>query len=299
MRDLLSLNIIKDWRKRCKKSVCFLTEIWVRKIQEKPKLLKILSEFDYVFVVCSFSVKPIEQEIQRPCFPILPAIDAIRFCPYPNSVSRSIDVYSMGRRLETTHKALLDLANDGKLFYLFDAFESRPSWSAKNHREHRSLVADLAKRSRYFIVNPAKIDRKRETGDQDEIGYRFFEGAASGAVMIGQHPENELFYQHFDWPDAVIRIPDDAKQIDDFLAKLDSQPERLAKARRNNVINSLLRHDWAYRWREILEKVGLEPKPALLEREKQLRNMAEDIQECNNHKSSLDCQGFEGNLALR
>jgi len=37
----------------------------------------------------------------------------------------------------------------------------------------------------------------------------------------------------------------------------------------------LLRHDWVYRWRSILDMVGLEPTPALLAREKRLKELAE------------------------
>jgi hypothetical protein len=282
LADLVMLDVIKKWRKRCKICVCFLTEIWAQNIRKRPDLIKVLSKFDYIFVVCTASVKPLKQEIQRPCFSILAGIDTIRFCPYPNPVSRSIDVYGMGRYIETAHKQLKELANAGKIFYLFDAYDRQDptkDWLAKDHREHRCLTSNLTKRSRYFIVNPAKMDQAWETGGQVEIGYRFFEGAAAGTVMIGQHPETELFYQNFDWPDAVIPIPDDGTQIAEFLAKLDAQPERLEKARRNNVINSLLRHDWVYRWREILETVGLEPKPALHDRVKRLKNIAKGIQE--------------------
>jgi len=65
-------------------------------------------------------------------------------------------------------------------------------------KQHRSLIADIAKRSRYFLVNPGKIDRQVETRGQSEIGYCFFEGAASGTVMIGEAPKNEAFGKYFD-----------------------------------------------------------------------------------------------------
>jgi hypothetical protein len=43
-------------------------------------------------------------------------------------------------------------------------------------------------------------------------------------------------------------------------------------------VQSLLRHDWVYRWRTILEAVGLEPTPALVAREKRLKALAERVE---------------------
>jgi hypothetical protein len=40
------------------------------------------------------------------------------------------------------------------------------------------------------------------------------------------------------------------------------------------VINSLLRHDWAYRWHQILDCVGLPAPSGLVEREAELNRMA-------------------------
>jgi len=127
------------------------------------------------------------------------------------------------------------------------------------------------------MANAAKIDREFETHGQSEIGNRFFEGAAAGTVMIGVPPTNEMFRKHFDWPDAVIEVPFDCSNIAEILADLDSQPERLDEIRRNNIVQSLLRHDWVYRWKEILDIVGLQPTPAVYAREQRLKKLAQDV----------------------
>jgi hypothetical protein len=146
-------------------------------------------------------------------------------------------------------------------------------------RQHRSLIANIAKRSRYFVANVAKINYQSETHGQVEVGFRFFEGAGAGTVMFGETPENEVFHKNFDWPDAVIHVPYDTENIGGILAELDSQPQRLDAARKNNIIQSLLRHDWVYRWRDILNIAGLEPKPALLARENHLKQLAKIVEE--------------------
>lgn len=278
-RDLLSLNAIKGWKQRCRTSVCWVDEIWAGELHKCTGHLKILSKFDYVVLNCSASVQPVQDAVRRPCFYMLPGIDAIRFCPYPNPPLRSIDVHSLGRKSLITHRALLKMVEQKKIFYIYDTFENM---STLLPRDHRILLANITKRSRYFLANAAKIDCKSETHGQGEIGPRFFEGVASGTVMIGEHPENDAFRKHFDWPDAVIRMPFDAPHIAEVLAELDSQPERLAEIRKNNVVQSLLRHDWAYRWREILDMVGLKPRDALIDREKRLKKLADDVAKATN-----------------
>lgn len=273
-RDLLSLNAIEGWRQRYRISVCWLAELWAVDLPKCKGHLKLLSKFDYVVLPCCGSIQAVEDVIGDRCVCLPPGIDTIRFCPYPNPPIRSIDVYSMGRKSLITHQALLKMAEQRRIFYIYDTFENMKTFLP---RDHRILLANIAKRSRYFIANAPKIDRQFETNGQGEISYRFFEGAASGTVMIGDLIESGVFRKHFDWPDAVIEVPFHSPNIAEVLAELDSQPERLEKVRRNNVVQSLLRHDWVYRWRAILDIVGLEPRPALVAREKRLKKLAEDI----------------------
>jgi hypothetical protein len=287
-KDLLSLNAVKKWKQRSRFAICWLAEAWVDDVKKWKGYAKILSQFDYIIVNCYDSVQPMQDLIKRPCIYVPPGIDAIKFCPYPNPPSRSIDVYSIGRKSQVIHKALLKMAEQNKIFYLYDTIIRKET--SKPH-EHRSLIANIAKRSRFFLVNPAKINQQFETGGQNEIGFRYFEGAASGTVMIGEHPQTKAFEEHFGWTDSVIRVPFDTPNIAEFLAELDSQPARLAKARKENVIQSLLRHDWAYRFNTILDIAGLKPGNALTKRLDHLKKLVEDIKSDSanpNHPKSSD-----------
>jgi glycosyltransferase involved in cell wall biosynthesis len=275
-RDLLSLSAIKGWKQRCGSSVCWLAEFWMCEVNRWKSYLKILSQFDYIVLTSSATVELIKNAIEKPCVYMPPGIDAIKFCPYPNLPDRCVDVYSLGRKSPVTHQALLEMVERGQIFYIYDTV---PNMDTFCPRQHRSLVANIAKRSRYFIANAPKIDRQSETHGQGEVSYRFFEGAASGTVMIGEPRQNDAFKKHFDWPDAVINVPYDTTNIAQILADLDSQPERLERIRKNNIVQCLLRHDWAYRWRAILDMVGLEPRPGLLAREERLRKLAEHVQQ--------------------
>jgi hypothetical protein len=273
-RDLLTLNALKGWRQHCKKAVCWLEELWAADLRNLQGYLKLLSQFDCIVLGCIGTIQYLQKALKQPCFYMPAGVDAIRFCPYPNPPDRCVDVYSMGRRSPVIHQSLLKMAERKQIFYMYDTMHAAGTLYPN---QHRKLIANIAKRSRYFISYPAKINQPFETHGQQEIGPRYFEGAAAGTVMLGQAPANPGFQEYFDWPNVVITVPFDDPNITKILDELDTQPRWLRQIRRDNVTNCLLRHDWAYRYKTILDAIELQPKPALNARLEHLNELAEQV----------------------
>jgi hypothetical protein len=273
-QDLIMFNAISNVTDNCAVSVCLLDELWVSEIAYRRHFLPILAKFDVVMLYYSQTVKPLSETIGRRCAFLPPGVDAISFCPYPNPPKRVIDVCSIGRRSEITHQRLLRMVQEDRLFYLHDSIAGI---QAINSKEHRALLANCAKRSRYFIVNPGLIDLPEKRGNQIEVGNRYFEGAASGAIMVGERPSNEVFETLFDWPEAMTQLPYDSCDIDLVIKDLDGDPERQDRIRRTGIVQALMRHDWVYRWEAILKTVGLEPMQGILERKDRLKKLAEVV----------------------
>jgi hypothetical protein len=270
-KDLLNFNLGKDWRDRCATSVCMIDEIWLREVPQVRSYLKSLSQFDHIVLYYSQSVKAIGALTGRECLFVPPGIDALRFCPYPGPPSRVIDVYSIGRRSTETHRTLLEMAGRRDFFYVHDSLAGN---QVIHWQEHRALLANMAKRSRFYVVNPGLIDRPEIRGDQIEIGNRYFEGAAAGCIMVGEVPRNEAYGKLFDWPDAVIPLPFGSDRIGEIIDEFDRQPDREEALHRNNIVQALRRHDWAYRWESILKIGGLDASPELIERKELLERRA-------------------------
>lgn len=273
-KDLINVDTIEGWKDNCRVSICWLNEIYATDVYKDRYYLKILSKFDYVILNCSQSVNAVNEVIGGKSFYSPFGIDAILFCPYPEPPQRLIDVYSIGRRSDETHNSLLRMVKEKRIFYIYDTIDGK---KVLNSNQHRLLYANTAKRTKYFVVNPGKIDCPDETGGQSEIGYRFFEGAASGTIMIGEYPKNEEFKKNFNWPDVVIHLPFGSDNVDMVIDELGKQPERQDTIRTTNVAQSLLRHDWVYRWETVLKTAGLEPCPQLLERKKMLENLSKIV----------------------
>jgi hypothetical protein len=283
--ELPHINAIERWRDHCKTSICWIDEIWVGQLPGYKHWIRALSQFDYVFIGCRNTVATLSKAIGRTCHWVPGAVDALRFSPYPNPPARVIDIYSIGRRYEGIHQALLQEAGAGEIFYVYDTFAAAMA-DVYDYRQHRDLFANVAKRSRYFTVAPAKID-DRITRGQVEVGYRYYEGAAAGAAMIGQPPKCEAFNELFQWPDAVIAINPDGSDIIRVLNELGSDPTRVDAIGRRNAVEALLRHDWLYRWKEIFRVAGIEPMPGLAARERRLKELADFASNVTENEASV------------
>lgn len=185
---------------------------------------------------------------------------------------RSIDVCNFGCRSPTVHESLLEAGKRENFLYIHDTIKEL---FTINYQAHRALYQNIVKRSNYFIAYKAKFNLKSEVGEQEELNIRFFEAAAGGAVILGTPPKTDKFHQNFDWSDAVIGLPSEATNTAEVSADLNLQPERLKEIRKNNVLNSLLRHDWVYRWGQILDRVGLSHTPKMAQRRASLQSLAD------------------------
>ena len=270
-QDLRYMNLIEGLSQKCRRLVCVVGELWPGMIAQARERLQVLRHFDCVFSNFQSSVEAIQDATGRPCYFLPPAADALLFCPFHVQPTRCIDVCNIGRRPAGLHQALMKRAECGDFFYVYDTIGNFPVLDA---REHRSLLANLIKRSRYFVAYPAKFDKPGETRGLEEFGSRFFEGAAGGAVLVGAPPRCAAYDHGFDWRDAVIPTAADGAQIAALIAELESDVRRIERIRRDNVVNSLERHDWVYRWRDVLDRVGLPTSSRLEEREARLRSMA-------------------------
>ena len=270
--DLLTISALGNWRAKCKKAVCVIDEMWIRQIPAYKNYLEMLKKFDVVCLYYSQSPEHLNKIIGPRSMYLPPAVDAIRFSPYPNPPERVVDIYSIGRRSPTAHEALLELAEKRNLYYVHDTTTAD---HVPDPVQHRRLYSRTLKRSRFFIVNPGLIDRPDVRGNQIEIGYRYFDGIAAGAINVGERPQNEVYPQLFDWPDSMIDFPYNSTDFEKLIQALDKDPEKEAQMRRTNVHQALLRHDWLYRWETILKAVDLEPLPILMERKARLRDLAQ------------------------
>jgi glycosyl transferase family 1 len=275
--DLFALSPLAMWRSAARVSMCYIDELYVPDVSRLGSLLEILKRFDHILVPQRDTVRPLALATGRPCHYLAPSTDTLKMCPYPTGPERVIDFYAMGTsRPAATHKALLRMSETGDWYYMYDTVGN---CRVDNHDEHRNRLADIIKRSRFFLVTAARWYDLDRTGGQQEVGLRYFEGAAGGAVLIGDVPHNDSFDQYFGWQDSVIPVSLESGDIADVVAELATDPRRLERISKTNVVNSLRRHDHLHRWSQILSAAGLKETAAMEARRRELEELAASIEQ--------------------
>lgn len=279
VEDLKLLDYVEGYRDRCRLKVCVIEELWIENIRKWGYYwIDRLKGFDVVAVAFRETASVLNAERGLNCVWVPGAVDTLRFMPRSPPAPRTIDIFNMGRRSEDTHRALLTLSERECWTYLFDTVVPRGVLHGE-HAQHRAQLAALIQRSRYFFANKARVGTQ-DTGTQEEIGLRYYEGAAAGAVLIGDAPKSESAQILFDWPDAQVEVPYGAtQQAIDVIRELEKDPERVSQIRSANIVNCLRRHDWVYRWQRILELTQLQPHEKLLQRVLLLKQLADDLRD--------------------
>lgn len=279
--ELYSLTTIPNWRQRCNKAACFIMEIWSDMLP--GYLIELLKDFDHIFLGCRNAIADVARMSGKPCSYLPLGVDVLRFAPLSPEYTRPIDVSYIGRRSQVTHRALIEHASRNEFFYYYDTVAasgsdmSNRTFRVDNPEEHRLLLASLLKRSRYFVANRSYVNRLEFTAGREEMSPRFYEGAASGTIMIGVPPRSADFESQFDWPDAVIHVPFESPDIGRILASLDSDPERLRTVRWNNVRNAAMKHDWLHRIQVVFDTLGLRQTEKMQARAERLDQIASRI----------------------
>ena len=267
--DLEVLHRMPDWRSKTGYSICYIDESFVKSFKSHSKYMRVLKRFDCLVLNCSQTKEFIDKKLGMKTLVVSSGVDAERFFPGIPSLSRNIDIYNMGRRDEQVHQQFRKLAKKDDWLYVYTTGMPGICFDPPEHREN---LAGRLNRSKFFVVNPSKFDCPDDTGKQQEIGFRYYEGSAAGTVMVGTIPNNINFKRHFPW-EAVVELPKDPNHVMDFMRDLKSDDEHMSKIRFNNVKGSLEQHDFVYRWEEMLTGCELEIPHSLQLRKNKLDDL--------------------------
>lgn len=270
--DLEILRRMPAWRKKVGYAICYIDECFIESLNQYSRYLPILRDFDCVVLNCSGTEQSLVDRIGVKTISVPSGIDMMRFFPGIDGPKRLIDISNIGRKDPLQHQQFLKLQERDKWFYYYDTISA---FAVKKYREHRENLSSSLSKTTFSVVNPAKFDMQTETQGQEEMGFRYYEGAAAGCVLIGRIPRTPNYSVQFPWKEAVIELPGAVEDIPDFMLDLIRQTERLKQISFDNVNGSLGMHDFAYRWETILSEAGYESGPALNQRKEKLNELRE------------------------
>jgi len=221
---LVELSHIRNWRSRSKVTILYMFELWSSTLETNKSYLRLLDQFDFVFMLHSASIGQLGRYTSAHCSSLPAAVDTLIATAYPSPPKRVIYIYAMGNRSPLLHRTLINRARKRNLFYVYDSLFSSGS-PVKDWAEHRLLLTNKIKRTRYFLTfNPADLPAQRpKAAEEQVVPARLFEGAAGGAIMLGTAPKCPEFETCFDWQDAGIEVSATGENIDEVLEELDGK----------------------------------------------------------------------------
>jgi hypothetical protein len=179
------------------------------------------------------------------------------------NADRSIDLIGFGRQPASYHREFQRSFHSGhsNILYLHSPIGAKVGSAVW---EERPMMLKLLQRSKmslafHLLVEPDEARPRAE----NFVTSRWFESLAAGCIVIGKRPIGEMAAEMFDWPHALIELPDAPSEAAELIKALACDAKFLRETRTRNVIEMCYRHDWRYRIRHIYEHFGLSTPESL------------------------------------
>ncbi len=240
------LRYVRNLRSVADRVVVYLFDSWLTDLPAVSAYRGVWQLVDDLFV--SFDHAAASYAERLPCrVHYLPqAIDPRWFHPYRRS--RPIDVLSIGRRLPVVHHNVLELSRRRDLFYYY---QTHLAPRAIDFMENQELLGRLCQSARVHISWPVDRTDARRGGEGSAITARWFEAAASAAVVMGSAPRSDEFARLFPYSGFVHELTDTTlSRTEEVLDAALRDPR--AKARLTLADHVRTAHTWGARWQEIL-----------------------------------------------
>jgi len=211
----------------------------------------LLPKFDHLFVLSHELAHTLQQS--GVCASFLPlAINTASF--QVQGAPRWIDVIGYGRTDAAVHQALQRHFNQPSSphLYLHSTFSHGEVF---DQREHDMLMCKLLSRSKISLCFEASGIRR--FWGTSPLLYRWLEAWAAGCTVVGRKPFGAGVAELMDWPNSAIDLPEASTDWLSFMEALLDDSESLVQNARRNRQQCLLRHDWHYRIKAMLETVDL------------------------------------------
>lgn len=222
---------------------------------------EVIPYLDYLFVPIAEIADEINEKLPINTNFLPHAFDVLQFGS--NQPNRCIDVMSYGRGNLEVHRCLQENFNQSHTnrAYFHSTF-TEPE--VTSYKEHRMLLSKLLSRSKISLCfEPSQVERFK---GYSPLLTRWFEGWAAGCTIVGKKPFGKNVADLINWQNSTIELPERSSEWIPFFEELLSDNEMLVANSERNYRESLLRHDWRYRIRDIFQTVGL-PIPEKLDDE--------------------------------
>lgn len=275
------LSCIPQWRQKFDTVIAYICDSWAFETYSKN-----IYKVDHLFVALPELVTPLRQKFGIPVSLLPFAADVLG--QGSRQQKRGIDVTSFGRMPMEYHQHLVKAFNhpgSSRLYYRFSArqevmFPSLP-YEERLDREAINTFYHILRNTKILLAFDTIVPNQPRKFPESFITFRWFDGIATGCILVGKRPITPLMNELFDWEDSSIEIPDSPQQSPEFIEELLRQEQRMQRISQANYFQSVCKHDWRFRIQAMLEEAQLPPAATLLEELQHLRELRVNLEQEN------------------
>jgi hypothetical protein len=255
--EIRSLAQIRDLRRNCRKVAVYIFDAWLGATDVFRRYRKLWRLCDRIFVSFPRAAEVYSKHVECGVEYLPQAINPNRFHPFRDD--RPIHLLSVGRRLESAHGRLLEIAQRNDLWYQFSEFREP---HAIDLAASQYLLGRACQSARVQICWPVEMthaERPRpgfSDADGSPVTVRWFEAAASGSRVLGARPRSREFAELFPFPTFVrdVDLGSGSKLEHQILAAVEEQSDSSERHQLADYVRCC--HTWQARCAHILDAVG-------------------------------------------
>lgn len=247
-----SLLQVRDLRSIAGRVLVYVIDSWLAYLPYLKRTQRVWQEVDHLFISFDHALDAYRDALPCQVHHLPQGISDRWFSPHRDD--RPLDVVSIGRRLPSVHAQLVREARESDLFYYYQTAHSP---LAIDFQENQQLLGRLLQSSKVHVNWAMETTHPARAENGGPIVARFFESAACAGVVVGSRPDNPAFDRLFPYEGFVRDIPLAAPEatmevLATALADTAGRSDRVTLAH-----DTLARHTWKARWRQMLEIAGL------------------------------------------
>jgi hypothetical protein len=248
--DLSMLHSLAHARKRFRKIAGYVIDSYFLEGFESS-----VKSYDHIFSTTQEGADIVRTRYGVPSSVLRQGFDCLAWAS--TDPARSIDLIGFGRQPASYHREFQRWFHDSQsnILYLHSPIGANAGSAVWVERPMMLKLLQRSKMSLAFhlLVEPDEA-RPRAASF---VTSRWFESLAAGCIIVGRRPPGEMAAEMFDWPNALIDLPDRPSEATDFIKSLACDASFLQETRTRNVIEMCRRHDWRYRIRDIYKHFDL------------------------------------------
>jgi len=247
------LDAYRGWSDSAGKKILYLFDTFESQI---PAINRILTCARWDLTITSFhgAVPMLEERTQRKWYAVPQGVIANRFQPGA-SAERLIHFSSYGRRLDWAHRSLLEYCRHNSKYYDY----TTSAWMRNDvsPQENYTHYAWHLAHSLFSICWPVEMTSPGRVSTFSPVTCRWFETAASGAVIVGKPPAEPGFSNLFGRDLVVPLEVESPSLVSDQWEDLWNRREILLKIAAERRAEMVSQWTWDGRIYDILALLGL------------------------------------------